>query len=416
MLATTGAYQTMQESLDLVPDYRVTITLPGGVYPDLTLGVKSLEINCSTTSDLPDQSRFQVGYPAMECTFTLAGLVDQRDETKTAAWLFGKYPTTASDGTCRRCTSSSWNSPRHGRPRVAARRDGGRVRAAAEVHRLRRLLPGEPRRDGRLHLHRLPVAVEVAPNIPAVVTAPPYNAGLTSEYAVDALLRKATSSAISTWPAQAPELRPRRRAAASLWPEVGSLVTSAAQPVPHVRSPASTAPGLAQASPPAGGLANITWQTTAALGTTVFVEFWVTGVFFPPFIGIHDAGSLIAGVPLLTCLQVSTTGPTGDTERAHARRADVHPQRRPSTPPPTTSRSSSPSPPRAERRGQRPSTSTARRRRRGDELHHPSRGAAWNMVTAVPQTATIEGVQVTTESAPTVNNGFSPKPRCSTRR
>jgi hypothetical protein len=49
-------------------------------------------------SDQPDQSRFQVGYPAMECTFTLAGLVDQRDETKTAAWLFGKYPTVASDG------------------------------------------------------------------------------------------------------------------------------------------------------------------------------------------------------------------------------------------------------------------------------------------------------------------------------
>jgi hypothetical protein len=98
MIATTGAYQTMAESLDQVPDYRVTITLPGGVFPDLTLGVKHLEINASTSSDLPDQTRFQVGYPAMECTFTLAGLVDQRDESKTAAWLFGKYPTVASDG------------------------------------------------------------------------------------------------------------------------------------------------------------------------------------------------------------------------------------------------------------------------------------------------------------------------------
>ena len=62
---------------------------------DLTLAVQAVEIDASTTTDLPDGSRFQVGYPAMQATVTLGGLIDPNDETKTAAWLFGRYSATS---------------------------------------------------------------------------------------------------------------------------------------------------------------------------------------------------------------------------------------------------------------------------------------------------------------------------------
>jgi hypothetical protein len=87
-----------------------------------------------------------------------------------------------------------------------------------------------------------------------VVTAPPYNAGLTSEYAVDALLRKATSSAISSWPAARPNCVLAAGLRASMWPEVGSLVTSASQPVPQFAA-GLFGSGLTQAFTAVGGLA-----------------------------------------------------------------------------------------------------------------------------------------------------------------
>jgi hypothetical protein len=44
---------------------------------------------------MPASTRLEVGYPAMSCTFTLSGLVDLTDESKTAGWLFGPYQATS---------------------------------------------------------------------------------------------------------------------------------------------------------------------------------------------------------------------------------------------------------------------------------------------------------------------------------
>jgi hypothetical protein len=408
MIATTGAYQTMAESLDQVPDYRVTITLPGGVYPDLTLGVKRLEINASTSSDLPDQTRFQVGYPAMECTFTLAGLVDQRDESKTAAWLFGKYPTTASDG------STSPLYQQFVEQSLVTVDLGLQPAGAAGVSELLRKFTGyvayyQENPDGSVDFTCVDsrTLLRSFPVVPPVVTAPPYNAGLTSEFAVDALLRKASASTVSTWPAQRPSCLLAVGLRASLWPEVGSLVTTAAQPVPTFATGVYGS-GIAQATASLTGLSNVTWQTTAALGTTVFVEFWVKGVFFPPFIGIHDAGSLIAGVPLLTLAATSTgltvtpsAGTLGGPTFTWTTTVDTNAHY-------VAFKLTLPA------AGGTAWSATAyldgASQASGAMNFTTPRGApSWNLITAVPQSATIEALQVTTESAPALNNAFSPK-------
>jgi hypothetical protein len=50
---------------------------------------------------MPEDTRLQVGYPAMQATVVLSGLVDSSDESKTAAWLFNPYGPFAADGVTR---------------------------------------------------------------------------------------------------------------------------------------------------------------------------------------------------------------------------------------------------------------------------------------------------------------------------
>src|SRR3954471_11211812 len=90
-------FATLVEGVEYIAAWKVNLTLPAAAsaYNDVTLAVERVEIDASTTTDLPEGSRFQVGYPAMECSFTLSGMVDQRDASKTAAWLFGRYSTTS---------------------------------------------------------------------------------------------------------------------------------------------------------------------------------------------------------------------------------------------------------------------------------------------------------------------------------
>jgi hypothetical protein len=95
MLASTGGFKTAVEGVDYTIAEVITLTLPGGIYSDVTLAASSVQISASTTTDLPDQSRMQVGYPKITAQFTLSGQVDQTDETKTAAWLFRRWSATS---------------------------------------------------------------------------------------------------------------------------------------------------------------------------------------------------------------------------------------------------------------------------------------------------------------------------------
>lgn len=407
MIATTGAYQAMAESLEIVPDYRVTLTLPGGVYPDVTLGVKRLEINCSTSSDLPDQTRFQVGYPAMECTFTLAGLVDQRDESKTAAWLFGKYPTQASDGTI----SPLYQQFVEQSPVTVDL--GLQPAGTAGVSELLRKFTGtiayyQENADGTVDFTCIDSRslLKSLPTIAAVVTAPPYNAGMTSEYAIDALLRKSTAGAISSWPAQRPQCVLAAGLRSSLWPEVGSLMSTSAQPVPTFNAGAYGS-GLGSSVAALGGLTNVTYNLAASPGLSLFVEFFVTGTFFPITVGIHNTASLGAGTPLLllsvdaTHLQVVPSPSLGGSSFSWTTTVDTstHYVAFAITLPAAGGTAWSAT---AYLDGTSQSS--------GALAFATVRDAtAWNIATVVPQSGTISGLQITTETAPALNNGFAPQ-------
>jgi hypothetical protein len=88
---TSAAFTAQTEGVEQVAAWRLQMTLPAGPYSDVSLAVDHVSINASTTSDMPEGTRLEVGYPAMSCTFTLSGLVDVTDESKTAGWLFGPY-------------------------------------------------------------------------------------------------------------------------------------------------------------------------------------------------------------------------------------------------------------------------------------------------------------------------------------
>lgn len=93
MQATSAAFKTTVAGNDMSVDYKVTVTLPGNVYPDLTLSVQSVKVDGALTTDMPDGTRLITGYPTRGATVVLAGLVDPTNESKTAAWLFGPYKT-----------------------------------------------------------------------------------------------------------------------------------------------------------------------------------------------------------------------------------------------------------------------------------------------------------------------------------
>jgi hypothetical protein len=114
------------------------------------------------------------------------------------------------------------------------------------------------------------------PASPVVVTAPPYNAGLTSEFAIDAVLRAATKGAVSSWPPQrTPLLALAAGLRSSTWPELGSLLSSYQQPTTAY---APGAFGSALSAAPGTTLASILtatrWQLATAVGRQPFIEFW----------------------------------------------------------------------------------------------------------------------------------------------
>jgi hypothetical protein len=400
MIASTAGFTAVINNVEAWVDARVTLTLPGGVYPDVTLAVESMTITAQTVSDLPDQARMQVGYPKITASFTLSGLVDQTDASKTAAWLFRRWnsasplyradalqaPVTIDVGVY---TATSAGTPELIRKftgfvdNYTTSTDGSVSFSCEDAHTLLRSVP----------------------SLPPVVTTPPFNAGLTSEYALDALLRSATNGAISTWPAQRAQSLLAAGMRASIWPEVGTLVTTATQPVPQFTQ-GQYGSGLTQAFTAAGGLGAITYQMANSVGTTLFVEFWVTGVFFPPGVGILDLAGVSSGLSFLTC-QAATSGPQiivapslGGPNFTPSLPIDSNPHyvsfaiTLPAVGGTAWSATVSVD-------GVTASSGTL-------NFTSPRAATAWQYATvgAGIGTGTIQGIQVTSESAPTLNNGF----------
>jgi hypothetical protein len=231
--------------------------------------VSDISIDASTTTDLPTQARMQVGYPSMQASFTLKGDVDQADATKTAQWFFGAY-SVKSPFYRRDALKASvfidillYPSGAGGVPEVIRKFTGfiddyteapdGAVAFTCI--------------DGRSLLRSIT-------SLPAVVTAPPYNAGLTSEFALDYIVRAATKGEISTWPQQRPNCVLAVGLRSSLWPEVGTLSTG--NPVAPLFRPMSDGHGTglnttqAITSPGLNSLPN--YQLAQPVGTDLFIE------------------------------------------------------------------------------------------------------------------------------------------------
>jgi hypothetical protein len=181
MLATSTPFQTMVEGTDQTVEFRLQISLPGGIYPDATLAVSKLSIDASTTTDMPAGTRLEAGYPAMQASFTLTGMVDPTDESKTAEWLFGRYQTTSPlyKQDAFRCPVTI---------DIGLYPDG-----SAGVPELLRKFTGYVDEyvedtEGGIAFTCIDLRSNLrnVPDIPAVVTAPPFNAGLTSEFVIDA--------------------------------------------------------------------------------------------------------------------------------------------------------------------------------------------------------------------------------------
>lgn len=234
MLASTGPFETMIDGEDQVIAYSVAMDLPGGVYPDLSLAVTKLKIDASIKSDMPDGTRLEEGFSTVEGTFTLAGKVDEDDETKTAGWLFGRYsPPALSDGTV---------SP-------LVRTDVLRRQVTITLGLYPEGVGDEPElltklvglvedygldSDGNVAFTVIDLrqSFRGSVDLPAVVTVPPFNAGMTNEFVADWLLRKATGGIISSWPAQRPQCVLAVGFRTSLWPEVGMLDTTSVGNIP----------------------------------------------------------------------------------------------------------------------------------------------------------------------------------------
>jgi hypothetical protein len=198
---TSSAFAAQVEGVEQVATWRVQITLPGGVYPDVSLAVESLEINASTTSDMPEGTRLEVGYPAMSCTFTLSGLVDLTDESKTAGWLFGPYqatsplyhkdalyaPVTVDIGlnTDNNAGTATQGTPEYvrkftGKVDYYTVNDDGSVTFTC-IEQMRQQLRG-------------------AAQLPPLLNVP-----VTAEYLIDYMLRANRRHAVSSWPKPIPE-------------------------------------------------------------------------------------------------------------------------------------------------------------------------------------------------------------------
>jgi hypothetical protein len=291
MLAASTNFATMIDGQEIVCDLRVTLTLPGGVYPDVTLAVDSLHIEAAITTDMPSGTRLEVGYPKIDADITLSGLVDQTDETKTAAWLFGPWgPKAASDGS----VSPLYRANVLYSPVTV---DIGLVPAgAAGTPELLRKFTGyidhvtvDPI-NGTVSLTCLDshTKLRALPTTPAAIIAPPMNTGTTSEFVLDALVYRASNGAIGTRPATRPSCVLNAGLRTSLFPDVGYQYGQNMQP--------QYAPGAFGSALQwdAAGVGIFGFTTAAPVGNTFFMEYWTTLAQadpFAPLIGMSDAGS-----------------------------------------------------------------------------------------------------------------------------
>lgn len=233
MQSASGAFTAAVTSSDQLVSYKVTVTLPAGVqasYGDLSKSVVSVDIDASITSSNPSDSTLISGYPSAQATVVLSGLLNQNPgvalvEAQSAYWLFN-----ANDP-----TSPTYRLQRAGLAITiqAGLWDGST--SSELITNFTGTIDMVALSNGSVTLtcRDSMSTVTNQATLPPVVTAAPYNAGLTSQFAIDYLLRHSSPSTYLSWP----QLRPNCVLAcgfrSSLWPDVGTFQPNAqaGQPV-----------------------------------------------------------------------------------------------------------------------------------------------------------------------------------------
>lgn len=217
-LTSTVEFDTVMNGLDYTVKGTLTINLPASDYVDFTRALSNVSLQAQMNTDLPDQVRTVAGLEALTGDITIAGSVDPHgNELKTAGWLFNPD---SIDSPLRHLTVND----------CEIFFDFGVYVPGSKTPEQLRKLTGwingyDPySEDGSVvfHVVDLDPKWDVAPVMPAVVTAPPYNATMTGEFVMDSTIRFVHGC--SSWPAARANTVLSVGFQGSPWAEVGTLL------------------------------------------------------------------------------------------------------------------------------------------------------------------------------------------------
>lgn len=218
-----GGFAGAVGSQDQLVDYKVTIGFPGSVqssFQDITKCVVSVDIQQSVTTNLPDGTTLISGYPSSAATIVLSGMLNQAAgiplvEAQSAYWLFNPNDS----------TSPMWRTTRGGLSVTVQAGFWDGASAADLVTKFTGTIDQVTCSNGTVTLmcrdNRSTITNQAT--LPPVITQAPYNAGLTSGYAIDYLLRHSSPGKYLSWPAQHPNCVLSVGFESSIWAEVGTL-------------------------------------------------------------------------------------------------------------------------------------------------------------------------------------------------
>lgn len=247
---------------------RLTIDLPTPVDVDFTHALASVDLREQMTTDLPDGVRDTAGIPVLSGDVVLSGCVDPAgDPRKHAAWLLN--PDSAGSPLRHDSLNGALITYEEG-PYVDGQVDPQYLPVTGDCW-----VNGYDLDNAAgavtLHVTSVPPEADTTPDVPSVVTAPPFNAGLTSEFPMDAAIRSVYGD--STWPATRDECVLAVGFRSSLWPEVGGLDTGQDQPLVKFE-PGLMGTALGIAVPDLRSYGQVTYDLAGSVGTTLFVEWW----------------------------------------------------------------------------------------------------------------------------------------------
>jgi hypothetical protein len=222
MQTASGAFAAVVTSQDQIVDYSFVLSgLPAGVqasFGDLTKCVVSISNDESVTSTLPQGTPLISGYPSAQLTVTLQGCLNQNPGVALveAQNVFNFF--NINDPT----------SPMYRQPLVSL--TGTLKSGVWDGSTTADLLPAFTGTIDEVVLSNGVVTLTLldqswtvrgASTLPPVVTPYPYNQGLTSEFPIDYLLRHSSPSQYLSWPALRPSCVFAAGMRSSVWPDVG---------------------------------------------------------------------------------------------------------------------------------------------------------------------------------------------------